>query len=48
MSKIQLTQIDTRAPADLDKKEVKEKTQSILSELDEFKIFYLQKTNTPF
>jgi PPK2 family polyphosphate:nucleotide phosphotransferase len=35
MSKIQLAQIDTRAPKDLDKKEIKEKTQAILSELDE-------------
>jgi PPK2 family polyphosphate:nucleotide phosphotransferase len=35
MSKIQLAQIATRAPEDFDKKEIKEKTQSILSELDE-------------
>jgi PPK2 family polyphosphate:nucleotide phosphotransferase len=35
MSKIQLAQIDTRAPEDFDKKEIKKKTQAILSELDE-------------
>src|SRR5260221_14684282 len=35
MSKIQLAQIDTRAPEGLDKKEIKEKTQAILSKLDE-------------
>jgi PPK2 family polyphosphate:nucleotide phosphotransferase len=35
MSKIQLAQIDTRAPKNLDKKEIKEKTEAILSELDE-------------
>ena len=35
MDKIKLSQIDTRAPGDLDKKEIKEKTQKILSDLDE-------------
>src|SRR5258706_2696719 len=35
MSKIQLAQIDTRAPEGLDKKEIKEKTRVILSKLDE-------------
>src|SRR6266550_4478793 len=35
MNKIQLSQIDTNAPKDFDKKEIKEKTQAILSELDE-------------
>jgi PPK2 family polyphosphate:nucleotide phosphotransferase len=35
MSKIQLAQIDSRAPKDVNKKEIKEKTQAILSELDE-------------
>jgi PPK2 family polyphosphate:nucleotide phosphotransferase len=35
MSKIQLAQIDTHAPADLDKKDTKEKTGDILSKLDE-------------
>ena len=35
MSKIQLAQIDTRAPENLDKKEIKERTQAILSKLDE-------------
>jgi len=36
MTKIQLAQIDTRAAEDLDKKEIKEKTQAILLKLDEF------------
>ena len=35
MSKIKLSDIDTRAPKDLDKKEIKEKTAVILEELDE-------------
>ena len=35
MNKIRLSQIDTNAPKDFDKKEIKEKTQAILSELDE-------------
>jgi PPK2 family polyphosphate:nucleotide phosphotransferase len=35
MSKIQLNKIDTRAPQDLDKKEIKEKTLAILEELDD-------------
>ena len=35
MSKIKLNEIDTRSPENLDKKEFKEKTQSLLSELDE-------------
>ena len=34
MSKIELAKIDTRAPKDLDKKEIKEKTKVILEELD--------------
>ena len=34
MGKIQLAQIDTRAPEDFDKKETREKTQAILSDLD--------------
>ena len=35
MGKIKLSEIDTRAPKDLDKKETKEKTPAILEELDE-------------
>ena len=35
MSKIKLSQIDTRAPKELDKKETKEQTLAILAELDE-------------
>lgn len=35
MGKIKLHEIDTRAPKDLDKKEIKEKTAAILQELDE-------------
>jgi len=35
MSKIKLSQVDTRAPKDLDKKEIKEQTLTILEELDE-------------
>src|ERR1700741_103526 len=35
MSKIELHKIDTRAPKDLDKKEIKEKTEKILDDLDE-------------
>jgi len=35
MAKIKLSEIDTRAPKDLDKKEIKEKTAAILEELDE-------------
>ena len=35
MSKIKLNQVDTRAPKDLDKKEIKEQTLTILEELDE-------------
>jgi PPK2 family polyphosphate:nucleotide phosphotransferase len=35
MSKVKLSGIDTRAPKDLDKKEMKEKTDKILEELDE-------------
>ena len=35
MSKIQLSKISTRAPKELDKKEIKEETQKILDELDE-------------
>ena len=35
MSNIKLNEINTRAPKDLDKKEIKEKTLSILEELDE-------------
>ncbi|MEI9913308.1 MAG: PPK2 family polyphosphate kinase [Bacteroidota bacterium] len=35
MAKISLKNTDTRAPKELDKKEVKEKTESILEELDE-------------
>lgn len=35
MSRIELSKIDTRAPKDLDKREVKEKTEKILEELDE-------------
>ncbi len=35
MAKIKLSEIDTRAPKDLDKKEIKEKTSAILEELDE-------------
>lgn len=34
MSKIELINIDTRAPKDLDKKDIKEKTKVILEELD--------------
>jgi PPK2 family polyphosphate:nucleotide phosphotransferase len=34
MSKIELASIDTRAPKDFDKKEIKEKTKIILEELD--------------
>jgi PPK2 family polyphosphate:nucleotide phosphotransferase len=35
MAKIKLSEVDTRAPKDLDKKEIKEKTAAILEELDE-------------
>jgi PPK2 family polyphosphate:nucleotide phosphotransferase len=35
MSSIKLATLDTRAPKDLDKKEIKEKTEKILEELDE-------------
>lgn len=35
MAKIKLSDIDTRAPKDLDKKETKEKTDKLLDELDE-------------
>src|SRR5712671_5656340 len=35
MSKVNLKDIDTRAPKDLDKKQIREKTASILGELDE-------------
>lgn len=35
MSKYKLSSLDTRAPKDLDKKEIKEKTDKILEELDE-------------
>ncbi len=35
MSTIKLAQIDTRAPRDLDKQEIKQKTKDLLSELDE-------------
>src|SRR5262245_49209896 len=35
MSKIELANIDTRAPKELDKKTIKEKTAAILDELDE-------------
>ena len=35
MSKIKLSQVDTRAPKELDKKETKEQTLAILEELDE-------------
>ncbi|MES1214484.1 MAG: PPK2 family polyphosphate kinase [Bacteroidota bacterium] len=35
MSSIQLKNISTRAPGDLEKKDIKEKTQTILEELDE-------------
>jgi PPK2 family polyphosphate:nucleotide phosphotransferase len=35
MAKISLKNTDTRAPKELDKKEIKEKTESILEELDE-------------
>lgn len=35
MAKINLKEIDTRAPKELDKKETKEKTERILKELDE-------------
>ena len=35
MNKIRLSQIDTNAPKDLDKEETKEKTQALLSKLDE-------------
>src|SRR6266496_498910 len=35
MSTITLAQIDTRAPRDLDKQEIKQKTKDLLSELDE-------------
>ncbi|HEX7847112.1 MAG TPA: PPK2 family polyphosphate kinase [Chitinophagaceae bacterium] len=35
MSKIELANIDTRAPKELDKKAIKEKTAAILDELDE-------------
>lgn len=35
MAKIKLKEIDTRAPKELDKKEIKEKTLAILEELDE-------------
>src|SRR5215813_8893484 len=35
MAKINLKEIDTRAPKGLDKKEIKEKTAAILAELDE-------------
>ncbi len=35
MSKIKLNQIDTRAPKELDKKEIKEQTLTILEELDQ-------------
>ncbi len=35
MNKVELKKIDTRAPKDLDKKELKEKTEKILVELDE-------------
>ena len=35
MNKVELKKIDTRAPKELDKKELKEKTEKILVELDE-------------
>lgn len=35
MSSVKLSTLDTRAPKDLDKKEIKEKTEKILAELDE-------------
>jgi PPK2 family polyphosphate:nucleotide phosphotransferase len=35
MSKIKLSEIDTRAPKELDKKETKEKTEKLLTELDD-------------
>ena len=35
MAKIKLSDIDTRAPKELDKKETKEKTDKLLDELDE-------------
>jgi len=35
MSSIQLNKTDTRAPKNLDKKEIKEKTQVMLEELDD-------------
>lgn len=35
MDKIKLNKIDTRAPKDFDKKDIKEKTMAILEELDE-------------
>jgi len=35
MSTIKLSQIDTRAPKDLDKQEIKQKTKDLLSELDD-------------
>ena len=35
MSQIKLSEISTRAPKDLDKKETKEKTEAIVKELDE-------------
>src|SRR5689334_20745132 len=35
MAKINLKEIDTRAPKELDKKETKEKTERILKEIDE-------------
>jgi len=35
MSTIKLSQIDTRAPKDLDKQEIKQKTKQLLSELDD-------------
>lgn len=35
MDKIKLSKIDTRAPKDFDKKDIKEKTMAILEELDE-------------
>jgi PPK2 family polyphosphate:nucleotide phosphotransferase len=35
MATIKLSKIDTRAPKDLDKKEIKEKTEAILEELEE-------------
>ena len=36
MSKIKLKDIDTRAPKEFDKKEIKEKLEKILEELDAF------------